>query len=299
LVFSKFAELGSIRQVAIWLCDEGIKMPVISYGPRGRMVDWQLPRYNTIHRPLTNPVYAGAYVFGRTRSQVRVESGRKRITHNVRRRQEEWEVLIRDQHESYISWSDYEKNQRTISGNANMKGEMVRGSVRNGGGLLAGLLRCGHCGRKLKVQHNGLYSVARYRCGDARANHGRRRKCIAFGNMRIDTAVSAEVLSVIAPLGLEAALQVVADRERDGTPQLRRIELALEQARYEAARAHRQYDVVDPENRLVAADLERRWNERLAEVARLEEQVRVIHESLPAAMTETERADICQSLFST
>jgi excisionase family DNA binding protein len=292
LAFRKFAEFGSVRQVAIWLCDEGLKMPIVVYGPRGRMVEWQLPRYNTIHRLLTNPIYAGAYVFGRTGSKVRVEAGRKLITRSVRRPQQEWEVLIRDHHEGYISWEEYESNQRIINGNANMKGEMVPGAVRNGGGLLVGLLRCGYCGRKLKVQHNGLRGVARYLCNDAAVNHGRRTKCIAFGNMRIDAAVSTEVLSLIAPLGLEAALQAIADRERDGTQQLRQIELALEQARYEAARSHRQYDVVDPENRLVAGDLERRWNERLAEVARLEEQVRVIRESRPAAITETERAKI-------
>ena len=130
-----------------------------------------------------------------------------------------------------------------------MKGEMVPGSVRNGGGLLVGLLRCGHCGRKLKVQHNGLRGVARYLCNDANVNHGRRTKCIAFGNMRIDAAVSAEVMLQIAPLGLDAAPQAIADRERAGAERLQQIELALEQARYEAARAHRQYDAVDPENR--------------------------------------------------
>jgi hypothetical protein len=211
LAFRKFAEFGSVRQVAIWLCDEAIKMPIVVYSPRGRIVEWQLPRYNTIHRLLTNPIYAGAYVFGRTGSQVRI--GRKLITRNVRRAQEEWEVLIRDHHEGYISWRDYENNQRTINGNANMKGEMVPGSVRNGGGLLAGLLRCGHCGRKLKVQHNGPRGVARYLCNDAAVNHGRRTKCIAFGNMRIDAVVSAAVLSVVAPLGLDAALQTI-DRSR-------------------------------------------------------------------------------------
>ncbi len=292
LVFRKFAEIGSVRQVAIWLCDEGIKMPMVVYGPQGRIVEWRLPRYNTVHRLLTNPIYAGAYVFGRTGSQVRFESGRKVITRGIRRRLEAWEVLIRDHHEGYISWEDYERNRRIISGNANMKGEMVPGSVRNGGGLLVGLLRCGHCGRKLKVQHNGLRGVARYVCNDGNINHGRRTKCIAFGNMRIDAAVSAEVLRIIAPLGLEAALQAIADRERTGTEKLRQLELAREQARYEAARAHRQYDAVDPDNRLVAGDLERRWNERLAEVTRLEEQMRIDRETQTTAITETERAEI-------
>jgi excisionase family DNA binding protein len=292
LAFRKFAEFGSVRQVTIWLCDEGIKMPIVVYGPRGRMVEWRLPRYNTIHRLLTNPIYAGAYVFGRTGSQVRVEAGRKLITRSVRRSQKEWEVLIRDHHASYISWEDYENNQRTIKGNANMKGEMVPGSVRNGGALLIGLLRCGHCGRKLKVLHNGPRGVARYVCNDATVNYGRRRTCIAFGNMRIDAAVSAEVLLQIAPLGLDAALQAIDDRERAGTERLRQSELALEQARFEAARAHRQYDAVDPENRLVAGDLERRWNERIAEVARLEEELRTARDKQPPAITDAERAEL-------
>jgi excisionase family DNA binding protein len=292
LAFRKFAEFGSVRQVTIWLCDEGTRMPIVAYGPRGRMVEWRLPRYNTIHRLLTNPIYAGAYVFGRTGSQVRVEAGRKLITRGVRRSQKEWEVLIRDHHAGYISWEDYENNLRTINGNANMKGEMVPGSVRNGGGLLIGLLRCGHCGRKLKVLHNGPRGVARYVCNDASVNHGRRTKCIAFGNMRVDAAVSAEVLSLIAPLGLDAALQAIADRERAGTERLQQIELALEQARYEAARAHRQYDAVDPENRLVAGDLERRWNERLAEVARLEDELRTARDIQPPAITDADRAEL-------
>jgi excisionase family DNA binding protein len=292
LAFRKFGEFASVRQVAIWLTDEGVKVPMVVYGPQGRMIEWRLPRYNTIHRLLTNPIYAGAYVFGRTGSQVRVEAGRKLITRNVRRTQEAWEVLIRDHHESYITWDEYERNQRIIGGNANMKGEMVPGSVRNGGGLLVGLLRCGHCGRKLKVQHNGLRGVARYLCNDVSVNHGRRINCIAFGNMRIDAAVSAEVLRVIAPLGLDASLQAITDRERDGTERLQQIELALEQARYEAARPNRQYDAVDPANRLVAGDLERRWNERLAEVARLEEELNVARENQPPAITDAERAEI-------
>src|SRR5215470_15998841 len=116
LAFRKFTEFGSVRQVSMWLCDEGLKMPIVVYGTRGRMVEWQLPRYNTIHRLLTNPIYAGAYVYGRTGSKVRVQAGRKLITRSVRRRQEEWDVLIRDHHEAYISWEDYENNQRTING---------------------------------------------------------------------------------------------------------------------------------------------------------------------------------------
>ncbi len=139
LVFRKFAEFGSVRQVVLWLKDEGIAVPIVVYGAEGRMIEWQLPNYDTIHRKLTNPVYAGAYVYGRTGSQISIEAGRKQITRKIRRSRKEWEVLIPDHHEGYISWEEHEHNQQIISGNANMKGVMVRGSVRDGDGLLTRL----------------------------------------------------------------------------------------------------------------------------------------------------------------
>jgi DNA invertase Pin-like site-specific DNA recombinase len=228
LVFGKFREIGSVRQMALWLRQEGVELPVAVYGRQGRTVQWRPPRYNTVHRLLTNPVYAGAYVRGRTYTRARFEGDRKCITHGVARRREEWEVLIRDHHTGYITWEEYERNQNIIAGNANMKGAMVPGSVRNGSGLLAGLLRCGHCGRKLKVLHNER-SGARYIC-NAEVGYPAAKTCIAFSNTRIDAAVSAEVLRAISPLAIEAALQLIADREWAGGERLRQSELALEQA---------------------------------------------------------------------
>jgi hypothetical protein len=246
-----------------------------------------------VHRILTNPVYAGAYVFGRTVSRTVMEAGRKVVKVGIRRDKEDWGVLIRDHHEGYVTWQQYERNQRLIGDNANMKGAMVPWSVRNGGGVLAGLLRCGHCGRKLTVQHNGQRGVARYLCNSASVNHAARDKCITFGNMRVDAAVSAEVLRVISPFAMEAAVASLADRERVSTDRIAQFELALEQARFEAARAERQYTVVDPENRIVASELERRWNQRLGEVARLEEEIRTAQETQPKeGITESERATL-------
>jgi hypothetical protein len=168
-------------------------------------------------------------------------------------------VLIRDHHDGYISWEEYDRNQKIIAGNANMKGTMVAGSVRKGGGLLVGLLRCGHCGRRLKVLHHARRDT-RYIC-NAEMDYASDKKCVGFSNMRIDAAVSAEVLGAISPLAMDAALQLIADRERAGTERLRQSELALQQARYEETHARRQYDAIDPDNRLVAGELERRWNE--------------------------------------
>jgi excisionase family DNA binding protein len=290
MVFRKFSEIGSVRQLALWLRQEGIDLPVAVYGPQGRAVQWRAPRYHAVHRLLTNPVYAGAYVFGRTGSRVRFEGGRKVVIHGVARRREEWEVLIRDHHQGYISWEEYDRNQKVIAGNANMKGTMVAGSVRKGGGLLVGLLRCGHCGRRLKVLHHARRDT-RYIC-NAEMDCASDKKCVGFSNMRIDAAVSAEVLSAISPLALDAALQLIAARERAGTERLRQSELALQQARYEVTHARRQYDATDPDNRLVAGELERRWNDRLAAVARLEEQIRNLRNEQPRALDDDERATL-------
>ena len=181
-------------------------MPAVIYGPDGRRVEWKLPVYNTIHHILTNPIYAGAYVFGRTGSRITIEDGRKRIVRGFRKERGDWEVLILDHHEGYISWAEFERNQRLIADNANGKSFMSRGSVRRGEALLAGLLRCGHCGRKLHVAYSGKNgSAGRYHCRGGQINHGGDR-CISFGGMRIDRAVGAEVIERLQPLGIEAAI---------------------------------------------------------------------------------------------
>jgi Recombinase zinc beta ribbon domain len=166
----------------------------------------------------------------------------------------------------------------------------VAGSVRKGGGLLVGLLRCGHCGRRLKVLHHARRDT-RYIC-NADMDNASDEKCVGFSNMRIDAAVSAEVMGAISPHAIDAALQLIADRERAGAERLRQSELALQQARYEERHARRQYDAIDPDNRLVAGELERRWNDRLSAVARLEEQIRNLQNEQPRALHDDERATL-------
>ena len=165
---------------------------------------------------------------------MNVRDGRKRVVRDYRRAQSEWEVLLPDHHEGYIPWEEFERNQRLIADNANSKGLMARGSVRRGDALLAGLLRCGHCGRRLHVSYSGTggYCV-RYHCRGAHLNHGTER-CIAFGGLRVYAAISAELLRVLAPLEIEAALQAIDARAADHSEVHRQVELALTQARYEA-----------------------------------------------------------------
>src|SRR6516164_4177902 len=155
--------------------------------------------------------------------------------------------------------------------NAVSKGSaMVKGAVRKGEVLLAGLLRCGHCGRKLHVHYSS--NIGRYTCYGARANHGTER-CISIGSIKVDAAISTEVLRIVKPLGIDAAVKAIEAQSRETTAAQRQHELALRQARYEAAHARRQYDAVDPTNRLVANELERRWNVALENVQRIEREM--------------------------
>jgi DNA invertase Pin-like site-specific DNA recombinase len=290
LVFSKFAELRSVRQVHVWLREESIVLPVKSRQAEALGVVWRLPAYNTVHNILTNPIYAGAYAFGRTRSTVSVVEGRKRIRRGVRRPIAEWDVLIKDHHQGYIDWEAFERNQRIIADNATGMGSAIaKGAVRQGEVLLAGLLRCGHCGRKLQVHYSG--KIGRYNCYGAHLNHGTAR-CISVGARSTDTAVSAEVLRLLAPFGMEAAVKALETQASTTSAAERQIELALAQARYEAAHARRQYDAVDPANRLVAGELERRWNEALAAVNRIEGEVAAVAARKPPPLGEAERQQL-------
>jgi DNA invertase Pin-like site-specific DNA recombinase len=289
LVFAKFAEVQTVRQVHLWMRQERIPMPAVTHNPTGRAIAWKLPVYNTVYHVLMNPTYAGAYVFGRTASRVTIQDGRKHIVRGFRKDRSKWEVLLHNHHDGYISWAEFERNQRLISDNANGKSFMSRGSVRRGEALLAGLLRCGHCGRKLLVAYGGTKGdVGRYHCRGSHLNHGGDR-CISFGSLRIDRAVGAEVVERLQPLGIEAAFGAIEAQCAMSGERRRHIELALEQARYEATRAARQYDAVDPENRIVAAELERRWNERLLTVRGFEDELNELVRAAPTTLTTADR----------
>ncbi len=292
LVFRKFREFGSVRQVLVWLRQERIELPCVEYSPQGRHLIWKLPVYNTVLKILSNPIYAGAYVFGRTKTHTRIEQGRKRMTRGCRQAQKDWEVLIVDHHEGYISWNEYQSNQLLIADNANMKGIMVRGAVKRGSALLAGLLRCGHCGRKLHVTYGGMGAgCVRYDCRGSLINHGAGR-CIAFGGLRADGRISQEVLRRLQPLGIRAALQAIESAAHACEERIKHKELALEQTQFEASRARRQYDAVDPENRLVATELERRWNEALKEQAIVEEELAILKQTQPGHLSKAAHEEI-------
>jgi len=275
VVFRKFVEFGSARQVLLWLRQHEIRLPTVAIAD-GRELSWRLPVYQTIIKFIRNPIYAGAYAFGRTETHTRVLEGRAHKVRGYRRAREQWTVLLRDHHEGYIGWEDYERNQRLLSDNAQMKGLMVRGAVRRGPSLLAGLLRCGRCGRKLHVAYSGTRGqVPRYHCRGAAVNHGA-ASCISFGGLRVDEAIGREVVAVLTPGAIEAALKTATDAASKHDELERALELELERAEYEAERARRQFDAVEPENRLVAATLESRWDAALRSVNELRTRLEVL-----------------------
>jgi len=295
LVFGKFAELHSIRQVHLWLLQERLDLPQVQFQEGERVIVWRAPRYSNVLRLLTNPVYAGVYAYGRFGSSVRIESGRKAIRRGIGKARDEWSVLLHDHHEGYIGWQTYEQTQRVIAGNNNRRGEGVRGPLRNGEALLAGLLRCAHCGRKIYVSYNGKRgNTARYHCRAAFHHEGPQANCISFGALRVDNAVAAQVLAVLQPEGLRAALGAIDARIATDDSRQQQLALAVQQARYEADRAKRQYDSVDPENRLVAAELECRWNKRIGVLRGIEEELHSACIPSTRSLSEADRHALLQ-----
>jgi hypothetical protein len=288
-VFSKFRELGSVRQVALWLRRENVCLPKLTTGGPRRSVEWMLPTYSGLLSMLANPVYAGAYAYGRNGRETKLEDGRRRVRNGVRLPREKWRVLLHDRHEGYIDWEEFERNLCVIANNTNRNGQAVQGAVRGGAALLAGLLRCGHCGRKLKVRYRTDIAANQYYCVRPIEEDNAGKVCTIVSGGHLDRAASEALLQILAPLGIEAALAAIdsgQDRYRD---QRRQAELALEAARYEAGLARRQYDAVDPDNRLVAGELERRWNERLVTAQRLEAQLAAMADDTSGQLSAAER----------
>lgn len=264
LVFRKFLECGTVRQALLWFLEEEVRLPARRAGE----TIWRRPTYATIHKILTNPAYGGAYAYGRTGGRA-IHGVVSRGPH--RRPQEEWTALIPNKHEGYISWEEFQQIQERIA--ANNRGSERSGAPKCGAALLSGLIRCGRCGRKLTVHYTGReHDVARYACLRGWLDQAQPR-CISFGGVPVDAAVRGEVLRAVQPAAVEAArlAETQAGQTRDeATAALAR---ELEAARYAAARASRQYNAADPENRLVAAELERRWEQALTRVRELEQQL--------------------------
>ena len=267
LVFRKLLQLGSVRQTLLWFLEQGLELPVRE---RNGATGWRRPAYGTVYRILTNPVYGGAYAYGKTESTLRYEGSQPRKG-SRRKPRDKWLALIPESHEGYISWEQFEQIQQMIS--QNLRGGGRSGAVRRGAGLLAGVLRCRQCGRKLIIHYTGRsHDILRYCCRRGWLDNGEPR-CIAFGGIPVDEAIGREVVRVVQPAAVEAAVSASQEEERKQDEVLEALKRDLEAARYAASRGWKQYDSSDPENRLVTGELERRRNQTLQRVDELEARI--------------------------
>jgi excisionase family DNA binding protein len=271
LVFEKFRALGSARQVSLWFRQEEIRLPK-RVSPMGEQVAFVPATPWRVTRMIKDPAYAGAYAHGRSRRKVVLVDGRKRQLKERRPRPEQWEVLIFDHHQGYITWADYLTNQEQLAKNRNGLGEVVPGAARQGKGLFAGLVRCGHCGRRMRVRYSGRRrtTVVYYYCVRPELEQVDKQICSIFGGVTVEQAVVQAALEALAPVRLEAAQEAGERLKMQRADKRHQVGLELERARYEADRCARQYQTVEPENRLVARTLEKRWNDALDHVRALE-----------------------------
>jgi len=266
-VYRKFSELGTVRQTLLWYLEHELQLPVQTVEGE---IGWKRPRYATVYQMLTNPAYGGAYAYGKTEHITQYENGEPRQRCRQKARQQ-WLVLIPNTHAGYVSWEQFEQVQLAIGNN--MRGWQQSGAVQNGLALLCGLLRCRRCGRKLTVQYTGEYhNVVRYCCNRGSLDNGQ-PKCIAFGGTTVDEAIGQQLLRVVQPAAVESAIMASEEEVRKRDEVLEALRRDLEAARYAAQRAQKQYDHADPENRLVADELERRWNVALQRVRELETRI--------------------------
>lgn len=287
LVFRKFAELGSARQVVAHLREEDIALPHRDL--RDGTIAWRPADYAPVHRILTNPTYAGLYAYGRSKMERALDERGRPRSRQRRRAPSEWAVRIEDHHPGFIDQERYLANQERLRANWRApRGEAAR-AVREGAALLQGLVRCGRCGRRMQVSYSGPGGKARrYACHQAQRLQAAERACQSLGGVRLDQRVAEVFLTALEPASLEATLAALRESEQAWEMDKRQRLLVVEKARYEAERARRQFEQVEPENRLVARTLEREWERRLADLSAREGDLARFQTSRPLPLSDEE-----------
>jgi excisionase family DNA binding protein len=285
-VFSLWRRLGSARQVVAELVAEGQALPRRTVGQR--RIRWKRANYVAVHDFLTNPAYAGAFAFGRTRRERSLgQDGRVRT--RVRELPlEQWSVCIPNHHPGYVRWEDYLATRERLRQNVRPRGE-GGGAAREGGALLQGLLRCGRCGRRMQVAYSGRDgNVPRYACVRGRDLHAS-ETCQSLGGLRLERAVAQAFLEAVTPAGVRASAEAIGALERQHEERLRGQRLAAERADFEASRARRQFDACEPEHRLVARTLEARLEEALAALEAERRKLAELEQRRPEPLSAEER----------
>ena len=281
-VFERFAEFGSARRVWLWFRSEALSFP-LQDGPQGQ-IRWVTPTYTAIHHILTNPVYAGAYTYGKTRCERYVDEHgtvKKRIRHLPL---EQWAVLIPNHHPGFIDWATFQSNQARLDSNTRPRPHQEGGALREGSALLQGLATCGHCGRRLHTHYRGRNSTPGYHCAGKDIVNGRGVYCFNVGGLAIDRAVANAFLAAVTPAAVEATLLTVQQLQSHHDAALAQWRLEIERLRYEAERVERRYRAVEPENRLVARGLETEWEKRLRDLAAAEAELRRREQQQPTSI---------------
>ena len=282
LIFAKFRECGSARQVLLAMSTEQVHFPRPSDGKRMIAFEWRPIRYCNVISVLKNPFYAGAYAYGKSEKRTELVDGHVRKSYGHGKPLEQCEVLLKDHHEGYIEWTEFDRNQALLAANAFGRAGGVK-SGRGGRALLAGLLTCGRCGRRLPVVYAGKTPRPTYRCDRPNLMLGLRR-CLGFGGARVEAAVASELIRAVEPMAIEAALEAERMHMESHNERRRIVELELQQAQYEARLAERRYAACDPDNRLIAAQLEKSWEVALRRVEAC--QARLNAEQRPDPTTE-------------
>jgi DNA invertase Pin-like site-specific DNA recombinase len=289
--FDCFSEMGSARRVWLHFRSEGLKFPQ----QLNSLADirWVAPTYTKIHEVLTNPVYAGAYVYGKTRFERYVDNNgnvRKRARKKPR---SEWHVFIADHHKGFIDWETFEANQKRLGSNTRPRPHQNGGgAVREGAALIQGIARCGRCARALRVAYSGRNSNPAYHCAGTTISNGRSEYCLWIGGRQIDEAVSRAVIKALAPAGLQAAIVATEQLDANHNAVIAQVKLQVERTRYEAQRTERRYRAVDPDNRLVARGLEAEWEKALHALSSVESDLLRREQQTARVVTSEERSTI-------
>ena len=287
LVLDKFEELGSVNSVLRCFRREGIRLGIRAVqGPDRGQLTWRVPSRTTLLGILHHPMYAGAYVYGRRKSDPSRRVAGKRRSGRRWATPEEWEVLIRDALPAYITWQQWEKNQAKLRENSTKYG---RGAPR-GVSLLAGCVVCARCGSHMSISYAGKNN-ARFTCDAARCQWGA-PQCQSLRARPLETLVVEQVLRALEPASLELSLQaaecIEAEQQRIETHHRQTVERAT----HEADVARRRYEAVEPDNRLVAAELERRWESALQAQRKAEEAYNRFCREKPSRLTAEQRESI-------